>query len=892
MSLRDLSPLLRPRSIALLGTVGPAAGEASLGAAVTHNLHEGFNGALITVGTADTPTVDSLPLAPDLAVLCGPVEGIAETLGALARRGTRAALVLSGTGRAEVPALAAAEIRIAARALGIRLIGPDCFGIQVPALGLNASVASSPPPAPGGFGLIVQSTTVCAAAVDWARPQGIGFSTVIGLGHALDVDFGDALDYLGSDPETRAILMIIDTIRERSEFIAAARAAARNKPVLAMKIGLPRDAGGDTDSHASRLAMPDAVYDAVLRRAGVLRVSDVRELFMAAETLAHTTPIGKGGLTIVGNGHGIGVLAGDQLGRRGGTLAALAPETGALLAPLTSGRRVANPIDLGPYAGADHYRRVLEVLLDARDVDTVLAMHAPTMLADANAAADAVIAAQHGRRTSVIACWIGQDLAPARQRLRAEGIPTFETPADAVRAFMHFVEHRRGQDMLMEMPPSALEQFEPEAKKVRSLAAHAVATNRFALPEPEARAVLAAYGVRTVPTEIAIDPAEAGRIARRLGVPVALKILSRDVPHKAAYGGVVLDLPGAFEVEKAGHTLIERIARSRPGARIDGFIVQPMVRSPGAVEIMIGVATDPVFGPVILFGQGGTAVEEIGDVAIGLPPLNMTLARELMRRARVFRLLQGHRGQPPADLDAIGTTLMRVSQLVVDVPEIFEMDINPLFADADGALALDARIGLAPPPRGERLAIRPYPAELEETATMRSGQRVLMRPIRPEDERNHHELVSQVTREDLRFRFFTVVSEVPHSQMARLTQIDYVREMAFVAVPADDPGRETLGVVRIVADADNDAAEFAILVRSDIKGAGLGRLLLEKMVRYCRGRGLRRVVGEVMAENRGMLQLAETLGFRRQRFLDGDTIEVVLDLDGRAPIQADSTRNS
>jgi acetyltransferase len=885
MSKRDLSALLHPRSVAVIG-VDEAASR--LGPAVLANLAGGtFKGQIAVVGHGVAPgpfevhgSVERLPFVPDLAVICLPIE-----LRSRHVHGTRTALVLAGTGHAESPALAAAEVSQTARKLGIRIIGPDCFGIQVPQLGLNASISASPLPPVGRIGLVVQSSTVCAAALDWARPQAIGFSTVIGLGHALDIDFGDALDFLGSDPDTRAILMVVEEIRERGEFIAAARAAARNKPVLALKIGTQAEAVGELGSHAGTLTRPEAVYDAVFRRAGMLRVEDVRELFMAAETLAHATPVRQGGLSIVANGHGIAMLAADELVRRGGHLATLSGEARTKLDPVVCGGAAANPVDLGTDAGADRYKTALDALLAAPGYDSLLVMHAPTVLADPDPAADAAIAAAKGRRASIIACWIGQErAAPARKRLREAGIPAYETPTDAVRAFMHLVDHRRNQDMLMETPPSVLDQFTPDSAAVRRLVTRALGELRFSLGEPEAKLILGAYGIPSVPTEVAFDAAEAGRIARRLDCPVALKILSPDIIHKSRYGGVVLDLPGAFEVEKAGYQMIERVRATVPGAKIEGFTVEPMARRPGAVEIMMGVATDPVFGPVILFGQGGTAVEAIGDVALGLPPLNMTLAKELMLRARVVRLLRGHGGHPPADLDALCLALVKISQLVVDVPEIVEMDINPLYADAAGVLALDARMMLAPAPvKGQRLAIRPYPLELEEVVTTRDGKRVLLRPIRPEDEPNHHVLISRMTREDLRFRFFTVVGEVPHSQMARLTQIDYVREMAFVAVPAEDPGRETLGVVRTVADADNDTAEYAVLVRSDLKGTGLGRLLMQKMIRYCRAAGVRRIVGEVLSENLPMLRLAEELGFKRMRFVEGDVIEVALELRPETP---------
>jgi len=890
MSLRDLSGLFQPRSIAVIGVGSPTS---SIAAAVLTNLLDaGFGGTIRAVGSGPAPggaiihpTIEDLPAAPDLAIVCIAVEEVPDALHRLSTKGVRSALVLAGTSHAEAPALAAADIEATAHKLGMRLIGPDCFGIQIPRLGFNASLGAGPMPPPGRIGLIVQSTTLGAAALDWARPNAIGFSAVIGLGHALDVDFGDALDYLGADPDTRAILMIVETIRERRDFIAAARAAARIKPILAMKIGQRLRSSDDSATHSGNLAQSGAVYDAVFRRAGILLVQDLRELFMAAETLVHAIPVRDGGLTILANGRGIAMLATDELVRRGGRSVTLTPETEAALAPLASYAGKTNPVDLGIAASGETYRRALTTLLDAPECDTILTMHAPTALADPDVAAVSVVEATRGRRANVIACWTGQaNVAPSRQTLRGGGIPAYDTPADAVRAFMHLVDHRRGQIMLMETPPSVPDHDRPDTDSVRRLVARNIAELRFALPEPEAKTILAAYGIPSVPTEVAADPAAAGRIARRIDGPVAVKILSRDVLHKSAFGGVVLDLPGAFEVEKACHAMLRRVGEAVPGARIEGFTVQPMARRPGAVEIMIGVATDPVFGPMILFGQGGVAVEVIGDVALGLPPLNLALARELLHRSRVVRLLRGYRGHAAADLDAVCQTLVRVSQLVVDVPEIVEMDINPLFADAAGVLALDARMTLAPAPAsGSALAIRPYPRELEEIVTLGNGSRVLLRPIRPEDEPNHHDLIARTAKTDLRFRFFTAVGEVPHSQMARLTQIDYVREMAFVAVPSDDPRRETLGVVRMVADADNHTAEFAILIRSDLKGIGLGRVLMAKMIGYCRAHGMRRVIGNVLAENAPMLRMAERFGFRRERFVDGDIVEITLDLVAPSP---------
>jgi acetyltransferase len=433
----------------------------------------------------------------------------------------------------------------------------------------------------------------------------------------------------------------------------------------------------------------------------------------------------------------------------------------------------------------------------------------------------------------------------------------------------------------METPPSLLEDFVAETGETAEVIRHALDEGRSMLTEPEAKSVLAAYGIPVVETRIAANPSEAAEVATKLGFPVALKLLSPDVTHKSDVGGVALDLESAYAVSGAAHTMLERLSALRPEATVEGFTVQRMARRPRSHELIVGTATDPVFGPVILFGQGGTAVELIQDRAVALPPLNATLAHELVSRTRIFKLLQGYRDRPPADMDAILETLIKLSQMTIDLPEVAEVDVNPLLADEDGVLALDARIRVAAAPEdgAGRLAIRPYPKELEETVLLRGGSTVLMRPIRPEDEPAHRDLFRAFSHEDMRFRFFGLVRELPHSQMARYTQIDYDREMAFVATdPEEAPDTKTLGVVRVVADPDNTEAEFAIIVRSDMKRQGLGHALMEKVIRYCRDRGTGAIVGQVLLDNHRMLALAETLGFTKHYDAAAEVVEVRLEL--------------
>ena len=891
MTVRNLTYLFAPKSVAVIGASNTPG---TVGAVVMRNLLQGgFSGPIMPVnpkheavaGVLAYPDVASLPKAPDLAVVCVPPDEVPKVIGRLGERGTRAAVVvtagmaLAGDADGEGRQRALLE---AARPWRMRILGPNTLGLAVPAIGLNASFMHHPA-LPGKIAFVSQSGALCTAVLDWARPKGIGFSHFVSLGDCADIDFGDLLDYLGSDPHTRAILLYIETIRSRRNFMSAARAAARNKPVLCIRAGRMAEAARAAASHTGTLAGADDVVDAAIRRAGMLRVRDIDELFAAVETLSRARPLRGERLAIVTNGGGIGVMAVDELIADGGTLASLSETTLAKLdavVPRPWARD--NPVDLTGAATGERFAKALAVLTGAPEVDATLVMYAPTALTSATEVAGAVIqATKEAKRANIMTCWVGEDtVQPARQLLRDAAIPAYETPGGAVRAFLHLVEYRRNQVMLMETPPSAPTDFTPATATARLVIENAFSSGNLVMSEPESKAVLAAYGIPTVETLIGRTPVDAARLASRIGKPVALKILSPDIAHKSDVGGVVLNLQNPFEVEKAAHAMQERVHAAKAGARIQGFTVQEMVRRPGAHELILGVTTDPIFGPVILFGQGGTAVEVIGDRAVALPPLNMALARDLISRTRVAKLLHGHRHLAAVDLDAICLALCQVSQLIIDIPQIAELDINPLFADSQGVLALDALIRVtAVDPLAARLAIRPYPKALEEVYVMPDARKALLRPIRPEDEPNHHVFVSKLTQEDIRFRFFGLVGSLPHTEMARMTQIDYDREMAFIATtPQQDGGEETLGVVRTHTDPDNERAEFAIVVRSDLKGMGLGRKLLDKMIRYCRARGTQAIIGQVLMENHRMLKFTESLGFRRMGVVDGDVVEIKLEL--------------
>ncbi len=577
-------------------------------------------------------------------------------------------------------------------------------------------------------------------------------------------------------------------------------------------------------------------------------------------------------------------MAVDALLESDGQLATLSEVTLQRLdAVLAKSWSRTNPIDMEVGSAAERYAEVLKVLIKDQSIDAALVMHAPSALASSDDAAKAVIDTTRRHGGLVLTSWIGGEaVAPARRMFADAGMPTYDTPRQAVRAFLHMVHYNRNQEMLMQTPPSAPVEFSPQTDEARALVVRALAGTGGVLSGPAAKAVLTAYGVPVAVSAFARNPEEAGVMAAELGFPSALSIISPDVPHKWEVGGVALRFGSRAAVTAAAQLMVQQVHLATVNARIDGFSVQRMTSRPHARQLMIGLATDPLFGPLIVFGDGGRSADVVRDHAVGLPPLNLPLAADLISRTRVMRLLEAHHGRPAIDLDALCLTLVKVSQLVVEIPEITALDINPLFADEKGVLVVDAEIRADAQARTDlqRLSIQPYPKELEEEAQLRDGQPILLRPIRPEDEAAQQVLMSRMSSEDIRFRFFRAVSNFPHIEMARFTQIDYDREMAFIATaPGSDGVPETLGIVRTVTDFDNFSAEFSIVVRSDLKGEGLGSLLMRKMIRYCRERGTAEMVGQVLADNADMLRLARHLGFTSRHAPDYDTIEVRLILN-------------
>ncbi len=881
MSIRNLNHLFAPVSVAVIGASDRPG---SVGATVWRNIVAGgFRGALWPVnrrharvaGSEAYAGVKDLPGVPELAVICTPaptVPGLVRELGAA---GCRAAIVISagldaaaGDGRSLRQAMLDA-----ARPWLLRILGPNCVGLLVPRIGLNASFAPAAA-LPGRLAFVAQSGALVTAVLDWAAPRRIGFSYFVSLGDGSDVDFGDLLDYLAADEGTDAILLYAESLRQARKFMSAARGAARGKPTLVVKAGRGAGAARAAFSHTGALAGADLVYDAALRRAGMLRVFTTSDLFDAVAMLARTrTPPGER-LAILTNGGGPGVMAADALDDAGGILARLGQDTLDRLAEgLPALWSHGNPVDIVGDAPAERYRHALAVLLDAPGLDAVLMIHAPTAIVPSADVARALLPLIAAAGRPVLCCWMGgPSVAEARRLCIDAGVPVFDTPEEAVKGFQQLVDYRRNQAVLMQAPGPG-ELGAPDRAAARAMVDSLLAGGAGTVGDSAAKALLSAYGIPVVATEAVAYRDAALLAARRIGYPVALKILSPDIVHKTDVGGVALDLADEAALGAALDAMLERVRRQLPAARLEGFMVQAMARRPQALELIAGISTDPVFGPVVLFGHGGIAVEVTADQAIGLPPLNRVLAADLVGRTRVARLLAGYRGRPPADMDALCDVLVRVGQMAADLPELAELDINPLLADAGGVVALDARMRLQPSAPGQdgsaRLAILPYPVQLERQVASALGP-LTLRPIRPEDAAAHVAFFRALTPEDVHMRMFGQMRELSPQQLARFTQVDYAREMAFIATRAGSGGgNETLGVARAVLDPDGERAEFAVTVRSDLKGQGLGRLLMACLLDYCAARGVALVEGLALAENTRMQALARALGFDLAPAADG-----------------------
>lgn len=877
MTIRNLDAFFAPASIVQIST-DPTTG--TVAGFLRENLFSaGFKGALFSVHaqgrTADSkasyPNIASLPQVVDLAVIAMSPDTVPTLLAELGKRGTRAAVVISsGFSAKSAPRGQKLQSALlsAARPYLMRIIGPNSLGIMSPGAGINAGY-SHIQPLPGNLAFVSQSGTVLSTVLDWATTRRIGFSHCLSLGDMADVDFGDMLDYLANDYSTRAILLYIETITGARKFMSAARAAARNKPVIVVKAGGPAGSALTSTYPVRTLPRQEAVYDAAFRQAGILRVKDLQALFDAVQTLAMTRKISGDRLAILTNSDGIGFLATDTLVDRDGRLAVLSQDTlSSLDQLLPSTWSHGNPVDILSDAPASRYAEALAILDKDKETDAILVLNCPTALASATDAAQAVVNTQKTRAYSyrqkeILTCWLGEESAEDARRIFTENkIPTYATPTEAVRGFMQLVRYRKSQEMLMETVPSIPETYIPDSVGARHVIDTALAENRSWLTGAEAGALLHAYAIPCVESYTAASPGAAAVQAEKIGGPAVLKIMSDNSSHNLELIGTSINLETPDVVRKNAEAMLQRISIHRPDAKVRGFMVQPVIHRPHSHKFAIKMVVDDLFGPVLMLGS--MAMEVTGDMALSLPPLNMHLAHEMLARTRMYTLLQGYPGIEGANLDSIALTLVKISQLVADLAEITELDITPILADKQGVLVLEARVKVVATRFSaiDRLAILPYPKELEETLRLPDGQTMLIRPIRPEDEPNMQKIFASLTPEEIRLRFLHPMNTLSHPLAARLTQIDYDREMSLVVEEKNDAGASELyGVVQISADPDKERAEYAILLRHDMTGLGLGPMLLRRIIDYARSQGIGEIFGEVLSDNRAMLRVCQAFGF-------------------------------
>ena len=883
-----LKKVFEPQSIAV---VGASEDPDAVGTRVLQNIRDGgFNGDIYPVnpeyasiqGLHAYASISDIDHPIDLVVIAIPAAGVPAVITECGEHRVGAVIVLSA-GFGEVGRRGQAlqnQIVDTARTYDIPLVGPNCLGVIRPRVGMNATSARSGARA-GHVALVAQSGAFCTALLDWADSRGYGFSAVASLGATADVGFGDVLDYLAVDPETRSILIYVEGISNARSFMSGLRVAARLKPVIVVKSGRSESGSRAAVSHTGGKVGGDHVFDAAVQRAGAVRVMTVSQLFAAAQTLASGTRVEGPRLAIVTNGGGPGVMAADRAYDLQVPLAELSPETISKLSEvLPQHWSHSDPVDILGDADAARYRAATEIVLADAKVDALLVMLTPQAATDPLSCAEGVIAAAAEAHKPVLACWMGEKLVDeSRRAFSAAGIPQFTSPEAAVDAFGYLACYRRNQIALLQAPEPLSRQRESDVEGARLIIEHAMGERRFTLSNAESKAILKAFHIPTTPSINVNSAAEALIAAEGVGLPVAMKINSPDIPHKSDIGGVRLNIREPRSVRTAFREMIDKVSVARPDARVSGVTIEPMLDRPHAREIMIGIAHDPVFGPVISFGAGGTAIEIFADSQVALPPLNEYLSKDLIRGTRASKFLKKFRNLPEADIRKLVDVLQRISEIACELPEIRELDINPLLVDEEGVIAVDARIVVAPPQTSTahygHMAIHPYPPELETTWQLPDGTDVTLRPIRPEDAEIEQDFVENLSAESKYFRFMQSMDKLTPMMLARFTQIDYDREMALVAVIKEHTAEaRILGVARYVSNPDKQSCEFALTVADEWQKKGIGRQLMHRLMAVARDRGIEIMEGEVLSNNSKMLRLCERLGFHASRSEDPDVVSV------------------
>ncbi len=895
---RKLKQIFQPKSIAVIGASNR---EETVGYAVMKNLLEGgFEGEIYPVnlnhnkiqGKKCYHHVGDIQAEIDLAVIITPAKAVPQIVEECGQAGVGGLVIISaGFKEAGEEGMKMYEdIARKARKYNMRVVGPNCLGFINPHLGVNASFATRTA-LPGNIAFISQSGALCTSILDWALDQSVGFSHFVSIGSMIDVDFADLIDYLGTDARTSCILIYMESLIDARKFMSAARAFARSKPIIILKAGRSAEGGQATLSHTGSMAGNDAVYDAAFDRAGIIRVDTIAQLFNCAQSLAtQPRPLGNR-MAIVTNAGGPGVLATDYLMRNGGALAKLSPETmEGLNAALPAHWSRNNPVDVLGDASAEHYRQALELCLKDPGVDGVLAILTTQAVTNPADVAKVAVEVSKKYKKTMLASWMGEeDVREGREILEAGKIPHYRYPESAVDVFIKMYHYSRNLELLYQTPPAFPQQLHLQPEVARAIIYTIMGEGRTVLMENESKELMKSYGIPTGAFKVVPTADQAVKFADEIGYPVVLKIASPDITHKTDVGGVIVRLNNALEVREAYDTIMRRAAEKRPDAEVRGVLVEKMAKK--QFELLIGAKKDPIFGPVIAFGRGGVAVEVYRDMKLGLPPLNRMLARRIMEGTRIYPLLEGYRGMHGVDLEELELILVKFAYLVMDFPEIHEIDINPFVMDETGGLAIDARIILETekmPRKGKpyrHLVISPYPEKFSKAILLKSGQVARLRPIRPEDEPMEAKMFEKLSRESLYFRFFGFVPTVTHDFLTRFTHIDYDREMAIMAVVEEAGVDKMVGVVRIISDAWGESAEYAIVVADDWQGQGLGSQMTDYIIDIAREMGIKKLYATALATNKAMLGLFEKKGFTVQRE-DFETFRVELPLiEEVAPVE-------
>lgn len=889
----NLDKIFNPKSIAMIGASDE---EGSVGYTLMKNLTGlGYEGEVYPVnihkkeilGFKAYKTVDQLPETVDLAIIATPAKTVPDLVEQCGKVGIIGIIILSAGFK---------EIGLEGRALedrilemkkryDLRIVGPNCLGIIRPSMNLNATFASKIPKS-GNIAFISQSGALGTAILDWAIHERIGFSNFVSVGSMIDVDFGDLIDYFGTDPKTRSILLYIEGVTDAREFMSAARHFARTKPIIVVKAGKFSESAKAAASHTGALTGEDMIYDAAFKRAGMVRVEEISDLFNSAEVLEMQPLPGGPNLAIITNAGGPGVMATDALIARGGELAKLSQKTMKKLndiLPHYWSRR--NPIDILGDARADRYKAVVEACVKDENVDGLLIIYTPQGVTDPVEIAESIVklCKRRGSCRTVLTSFMGyEEVEEANRIFNKRGIPTYSTPEQAVATYMYMYQYKRNLELLYETPEELPVDSVPPKRPLNVVMRNAAKENREILTEMEAKQLLEYYSIPIVKTLVAKTADDAVISASQIGYPVVLKILSPQIVHKTDARGVMLDINSEVEVRKAFNNVTKKAKEYNPEAEIHGVTVQPMIKKRG-YEIILGAKTDPLFGPVILFGMGGVGVELFKDVTVGLPPLNQTLARRIMEETKVYQLLKGYRNVPPANIKLLEEIMVRFSQMLVDFPQLKEVDINPLFINEKEAFALDARAvidkervfqKLEP---HEHLIISPYPKKYETLWKLRDGRTVILRPIKPEDEPLWLEMFQNFSQESIRYRFFEIIKDTPHEVRVRYCNVDYDREIGIVAELSEEGRRKILGVVRLIVEPDGKTGEIAVVVADPWQGLGLGSKMMDYMIEICKDKNLETIYGVMLPDNRRAIRLMKKMGFT-VKALDEGTVKATLNL--------------